>query len=51
MLLSDHCSNMSKTWKGVYEVLLASFRTLDNQCFVYVVDFGCVNGVVFFLTL
>jgi len=50
MLLSDHRSSISKMLKSMYEVSLASFRTLVNRRYVYVVSFDCVDGVVYFLT-
>jgi len=37
--------------KSMYEVMLASFLTLVNRCYVYVVSFDCVDGVLYFLTL
>jgi len=30
----------------VYEVLLASIRTLVSPCFVSIISFDCVDGVV-----
>ena len=51
ILMSNRRSGISKMWKSMYEVILASFFTLVNRCYVHVVSFYCIDRVVYFLTL